>query len=291
MPGEKIIPDSSASAVSINSREDGDLNFLPPFFFFFLKEIKQCNTQSQCCGLCQLGSFAGARAWLHISADQITVLPAWARVIVHSQYKQFLSLLYSTAAGSFMLSVIWFPCWSHLGSVGRTVLDSLSWLSLCCAQLYVTLRYTLLPGDGLLQGDFWAFNLYILFKQNSLQGYPDACFTLGTVLRAAAVQHKSQHFGRLPKLPTPSSMSNVGFLTATGWTKKKAYLRFQSSFSFFAQAPLTVPSWVTGWLFSTGKGLPAHPSGKVQALMNLVPTVCLLMPYLLHQITAKLKSQ
>lgn len=39
-----IIQDNSASALSINSREDVGLNFLPPspflFFFFNLKEIK-----------------------------------------------------------------------------------------------------------------------------------------------------------------------------------------------------------------------------------------------------------
>lgn len=42
MPGKKIIQDNSASMVSINSREDVNLHFLPthPSPFFFLKEIK-----------------------------------------------------------------------------------------------------------------------------------------------------------------------------------------------------------------------------------------------------------
>lgn len=42
-----------------------------------------------------------------------------------------------------------------------------------------------------------------------------------TVLRAATVKHRSQHFGNLPKMLTPSSMSNVDFLTA-GRRKKLA---------------------------------------------------------------------
>lgn len=89
-------------------------------------------------------------------------------------------------------------------------------------------------------------------------------------------------------------MSDVGFLTATRCTEEKAYLRLQRSFSFFFQAPQTVPSRVIGLLFSTGESLSAHLSGKgngVQTQTNLLPTVRLLMPYLLHQITANLKSQ
>lgn len=148
VPGKKIIPDNSASVVSINSREDIDLNFLPCFifccfsFWFFIYILfwfwgfgfilfcfvflKRWNTAAPShSGLCQQGSFATARAWSHISADQTTVSPTWAQVVVHFQPKQFLSLSYSTASGNFMLSVIWFPCWSCLGSVGRTVLDSL----------------------------------------------------------------------------------------------------------------------------------------------------------------------
>lgn len=48
-----------------------------------------------------------------------------------------------------------------------------------------------------------------------------------------------------------------------GW-RKKACLRLQSSFSLFFQAPLTVCSWVTDLLFSTGEqaSLFANPSGK-----------------------------
>lgn len=58
-----------------------------------------------------------------------------------------------------------------------------------------------------------------------------------TVLRAATVKNRSQHFGRLPTMLTPSSVSNIGFLTATCWMKKKSLPKAPKQFFPFFPGP------------------------------------------------------
>lgn len=220
-----IIQDNSASVVGINSREDGVLPFLclpPPFIF--LRRLNSVTPSHSAHQLHQQSSFAAARAWSHIFADQTTVSPIWARVPAHFKHKQSLRNLYS---GSYaQCSLISLPSSGQLSPKDSAEFSFMALVvicpALCGSEVCSYLARYVFP-----QWDFWSF---IFCSSKTLCGYPEACFVElnSAVLTAAPVRHKSQDFESLPQMLT--ILFNVDSLTATCWTEQKACLRFQSRF-------------------------------------------------------------